>query len=228
MVEAHWTAIGAFWLGISAAVIAFSAALINYYFFRSQIDPLVVVYATSDESRPSIINLVIENIGKGLAKDVSFKLSRPIPQKAFGHTNPPIPQSMTSGPLISGIPALGPGAKRVVTWGQYPGLYKGLGDDVVKVTVQFRGDPFGVFDPVWHEVVCPLDVKSFAGTDASDRNWEKHSARELRRIAEVLRRAASGAAPLRVELSQHVVAHYGDEEDEVEAGPEAESEQRRV
>jgi hypothetical protein len=64
--------IGIFWASVILALITVSANIINYMFLRSQIDPEVIVYVTTDEKRPSIILLVIENIGKGLAKDVKF------------------------------------------------------------------------------------------------------------------------------------------------------------
>lgn len=199
MADAHWTALGAFWIGIAATAVALVAALVNYFFFRSHIDPAVIVYATADEARPSIINLVIENIGKGLAKDVSFEFSEPIPQRAFGIENAPMPARMSRGPLITGIPALGPGARRVITWGQYGGLHRALGDRIVDVRVRFRSDPVGImFGPQQYEVLCHVDVFSFAGTDASDRNWDKKGAEALKRIATTLDRASRGVRPLEV------------------------------
>lgn len=201
MSDVHWAVLGAFWVSIAAALIAFGASLVNYHFFRSQIDPLVIVYATADEEHSGIINLVIENIGKGLAKNVAFELSRSIPEHAFGtKENASVPNIMSNGPLINGIPALGPGAKRIITWGEYWGLEKGIGENVVIVTVRFRGDPIGPFDPVWHEIQCPLEIKSFQGTDASDRNWEKQSANQLKKIAEILRLSASGVRPLTIKM----------------------------
>src|SRR5262245_40936128 len=89
---------------------------------RSQTDPYVVVYVRHDESRPSIMLIVIENAGRSLARDVTFVLSRSIPHRAFGVDEAsararPI-QQMTRGPLITGVPALGPGERRELVWGQ--------------------------------------------------------------------------------------------------------------
>lgn len=183
-----------------ATLVALGATIVNYYLLRSQVDPQVVVYATSDPDRPTIINLVIENIGKGVARNVSFSLSHPIPTKAFGINDPPVSATMKSGPLFSGIPALGPGSSRVTTWGQYGGLHKGLGDEVVTVSVAYRGERVGFFDPVWYEADYPLEVYSFDGTDASDRNWSKKSAKQLEGIAKTLNQSASGFRPLRIQM----------------------------
>lgn len=202
MDNSAWTDSGAFWIALASALVSFVSAMIGYYVLRSSIDPQVIVYATADDERPSIINLVIENVGKGLAKDVTFEFSRPIPAKAFGFENAPQPPQMTSGPLIKGIPALGPGARRVITWGQYGGLYKALGDETIDVRVRFRGDPVGIFGATHHEVLSHLDVLSFEGTDASDRNWAKQTATQIRRLAETLDKAASGFRPLKVEVTQ--------------------------
>ena len=45
---------------------------------ESQTQPNVIVTAVHDENRPTIIQLVIRNIGHGLAENVTFKTSRPL------------------------------------------------------------------------------------------------------------------------------------------------------
>jgi hypothetical protein len=197
-----WAMIGAFWASVAAAVVAVAATVINYLFFRAHIDPHVIVYVMPDEQRPSIILLVIENIGNGLAKDVRFTMSRPLPERAFGFGDAATPAEMKDGPLITGIPALGPGAKRVITWGQYGGIHKGIGDNVINVTVRCKSDRVGPFDQTSHEVVCPVDIRSFAATDASDKAYDKKIADDLHRIATTLDHAASGFKPIKVELRE--------------------------
>ena len=51
------------------------------------------------------------HIGRDVATDVSFSLSRPIPERAFGLSERDAPQAeeMKKGPLIDGIPIFGPG-----------------------------------------------------------------------------------------------------------------------
>jgi len=81
--EPHWTTIGIFWASVVLALITVKATIINWLIFRAQIDPQVIVYAKHDEARPSIMLLVIKNVGKGLARNVHFELSKPLPHRAF-------------------------------------------------------------------------------------------------------------------------------------------------
>jgi len=117
-----WTAIAA----VAASLSALLAAVYTWLTFRlvrSQNEPNVVIYVRHDESKPSILQIVIENVGRSLATDLSFKSSGPIPRKAYGLSEgqaQPI-QPMTAGPLINGIPSLAPGDSRKIAWGQYYG-----------------------------------------------------------------------------------------------------------
>src|SRR5437899_1057385 len=120
-----WAAVAAVAAGLSALFSAIYTRL-TYRLVQAQGEPNVVVYVHHDESRPTILEIVIKNIGNGLAKDMVFHSSHPIPSHAFrisaAQAKPS--QDMTSGPLISGIPLLAPGEKRVITWGQFGGLSK--------------------------------------------------------------------------------------------------------
>lgn len=153
-------------------------------------DPHVIVYAKHDEARPSILLLIVENVGKRLAVNVSFKLSRSLPHRAFGinQESAKQPKNMISGPLIDGIPSIGPGASRILIWGQYWGLTKGLGDDVVKVTCKYESKRPGIFGNKKHNTECLVDVKSFKETDATDLDGARQSAKELKRIADLLQK----------------------------------------
>ncbi|MGO2996937.1 MAG: hypothetical protein ACTIDV_02810 [Moraxellaceae bacterium] len=71
------------WVSLFMALIATASAMITYAVYRSSTDPEVIVYADTDKKRPSVIILIIENIGKGPAENISFKTSRSLPEKAF-------------------------------------------------------------------------------------------------------------------------------------------------
>ena len=186
-----WIQLGAFWVNVVLAVIIVTATLINYLFFRSQTDPEVIIYATPDTDRNTIILLVIENIGKNIALDVQFSADRKIPEHAFGFENAPIPEEMKRGPIITGVPALGPSAKRIITWGQYGGLLRGLGSDFITFKVKYKSQKHIL--PGYKNYVreCRVDIKSFEGTDVSDTNWEKKSADALEKIAMALEKKAT-------------------------------------
>ena len=55
---------------------------INYYLLRSHVDPEVVVYTAHDDRRPSILIIVIENVGATPAFNVRFKFRREIELEA--------------------------------------------------------------------------------------------------------------------------------------------------
>ncbi|NKW88866.1 hypothetical protein HGG65_04530 [Alteromonadaceae bacterium A_SAG4] len=173
-------------LSLIALVIALTSTVINYLVLRLQRDPEVVVYAVPDPQRPTIINLVIENTGKGVARDVRFDCPRDIPARAFGFENAAVPESMMDGPLINGIPSFGPGEKRIITWGQYGGLKAGLGDEVLDISAVYFSSPPLMVKKQKHQTTSRVDIRSFEGTDASHRNWEKKQAEQLEEIAKAL------------------------------------------
>ena len=182
-----------------AVIIATASTLISYLLFRDAKDPEVVVYATPDERRPSIINLIIENTGRSAAWDVSFKPSIPVPKEAFGIENAKHPKPMDHGPIVNGIPCLGPSSKRVMTWGQFDGIRKGIGEGSIDITTTYFSYPSLAFKPRKHITVSRLDIKSFENTDASDHNWDKKIAEELKVIASaVSKMRASPENALRV------------------------------
>jgi hypothetical protein len=186
------------WIGIVAVIVAsVSAAIsllaifIGYFAFRSQVDAEVIVYIRPDERRPSIILLVIENIGKGAALNVRFVTSKPMPSEAFGITEkearPFVP--MKSGAIATGIPFLEPGGKRIYTWGQYGGLMKNIGEGMC-INVDYRHRHLGWPFKRRKTGTFPLEIISFAGTDASDTNWDKLAADNLKEISDTLKKLA--------------------------------------
>lgn len=170
-------------LSLMALVIALTSVIINYLILRANRDPEVIIYAQPDLRRPSFINLIIVNIGKGIARDISFVASRSIPHRAFGIESASMPEPMTEGPLIYGISFLGPGDKRIITWGQYAGLCKGLNDDPLDITANYRSQPPLRFMSQQHGTTSRIDIKTFKGTDGSDLNWDKKTAEHLKDIS---------------------------------------------
>ena len=174
----------------AAALIAGAAAVVSYLLYRTQADPDVAVYAESDEGRSSIINLIVENKGNASAHNVRFSWEGKLPANAFGISagGEDKSEQMREGPLVHGIPFLPPGGKRVITWGQYGGILKGLDGRTMEVRIEFdskrrlrRG-----YRP--HETSCPLEILSFEATDASDRNWDKKIAGNLEKLKNSIER----------------------------------------
>ena len=126
----------------------------------------------------------------------------PFPQKRFVSSPPGQREfaSMDQGPLLTGIPLLAPGEKRIISWGQIGGLLDHLGRDSVRVTTTFRRKGWLRRKPSTLTNQSYLEVASFEATDASDppavrqvRHLEKiamsieHAQRDLRTIADVIR-----------------------------------------
>jgi len=89
-----WITIGGFWVSIFMAIVAISAVLVSYIVYRASSAPNVIVYADDDERRPTMIVLVIENIGHGPAKNVTFFPARDLPKDAWGFDDAQMPQKM--------------------------------------------------------------------------------------------------------------------------------------
>jgi len=157
---------------------------VTHRILRAQTDPHVVVYVRADENRPSLIEIVIENVGRTVAGDVRFELSQPL-VRAYGVSKKAPPtetRPLEGGPLASGIPALGPGGTRRILWGQYGGLRHLLGDGRVTVTARFKSGTREL-----PPVVSVLDVRSFEETDASAPP-EVRLLEELRRLTVAVER----------------------------------------
>lgn len=190
--EAHWTSLAALWVSVAATLVALFAAFVSYIVYRTQADPEVVVYAELDEKRPSLINLVFKNIGKAAARDVRFTTSSDVPSRAFGVDVATTKDAvkMADGPLVRGIPFLPPGGSRILTWGQYEGLVKALGEGTVLVTAEYKSHRFVIPGESRHKTTCPLEIVSFEATDISDTNYDKQIAANV----EKLTKAVEGAA----------------------------------
>ena len=168
------------WISVLMALIAVSSTAITYLVYRSATDPNVIVYADADKNRPSVINLIIKNIGKGSAVDISFLPTRPLPSKAFGIEVPDkLPAMMTAGPIVTGIPYLAPNQEIVITWGQFGGLANYIEDSSIIVNVIYhRSKRFGFFSSSIKSI-SKLDVHQFNSTDASDHHWGKNLVKTL-------------------------------------------------
>lgn len=179
-----------------ATLVAACAGLISYAVYRSQSDPDVVIFAEADELRPSIINLVIKNIGRAPAYDVRFRSSSQLPARAFGlHAEDRKDfKIMDDGPLVTGIPFLPPGSKRVITWGQFGGLYGILGDKAVVITSIYKSHHFGIPRKIATKQSSVVEIFSFKGTDASRKNYEAQIADGVKELSKSVSQIARNMA----------------------------------
>ena len=195
MDQVDWTPIFSVIAAFSAMVSAVAAWLGARYAaetWRAQTEPKVIVYVKHDKDRPTLLLLVIENIGRDIAHHVTFKPARTLPAGAWGMPGDVIDpaQAMLTGPIVTGIPALGPGDARVITWGQWAGLHAAIGDGSIEIDYTFNTRSRTI-----HERTR-LEVASFCATDASE-SPASAGARQLEKIAksaEAIANAAKTAA----------------------------------
>ncbi len=166
-----WSAVGTVVSAIATVVLVFLTGIyvwLTHKTLRSQTDPLVIVYVSLSSKHPDVLQIVIENIGKSVARDISFEPERRIPHRAWGN-KPETARKfewMETGPLVKGIPALGPSESRRINWGNYFGLKVALTDKPLRITCKFKDITLRSMPPA----ECILDISSFEGTDPSPIN----------------------------------------------------------
>jgi hypothetical protein len=203
--QTDWVVAYAAWAAAAAAIVyTFLTVWLSWETRQARLAqsvPNVVVRVVHDRDRETVLCIVIENIGHGVAFDVKFILSRDIPQIANGIAIADATESpkefvkMTKGPLISGIPLLCPGDRRVITWGQFGGLTSVLGGSPVEVVAKYM-DRRGVLSRTLRSTSY-LEVESFSWTDASATATTVVS-RSLRKIADEVSKISLGNSKVRV------------------------------
>lgn len=188
------------WLTAAATVVL---SVLTFVYVRltrkilvTQSDPCVILTVVHDEERATILQLVIRNIGNGLAQDIKFEFSRPLPARAFGMSEVETKEVtvMKDGPLINGIPALGPNECRKIDWGQYGGLKSSLRNEPIIATCKFKKNGKDMTP-----TKCPLDVESFAGTVAVESSVAK-AVRELEKISKNIQHLSSCFNKIKVDV----------------------------
>ncbi len=174
---------------IVLALLTFAYVRLTHRLVRAQTDPCVVVYVQHDQSRPTILLVVIENVGGSMARDVRFELSEPF-FKAFGVQPEAVsaPEILTEGPFVSGIPALPPRGTRILIWGQYFGLKQALSGRQLKIVCNFNRVGSGEIDlePL-EPVESVLELESFAYHDAVDPDGARQCAKHVKELVSVLK-----------------------------------------
>ena len=86
--------------------------------------PKVIVYTHHDYLRPGYLKIRIHNIGKDVAKDISFEMDPQIPD--------------IKGPLLTELPSLGPGEYRESGWGVVWNLKKKTSGGTYKIKYKYH------------------------------------------------------------------------------------------
>lgn len=172
-------------------ILTFAIALLSLivayavYYNNSVAD--VVVYAQVDKKRPTVINLVVHNIGKGIARDIRFICPVGIPKQAYGITGLEQPSKVyNSGAFINGFPILFPDEKLVYSWGQLGGLREALNGRPLELEVIFSSRNSLQLRKEKIKSKFVIDVTAFEGVDISESLFEKDVRESLKSMAKSL------------------------------------------
>ena len=136
---------------VISPTITLVAVLVAYLALAKQSKPHILVHYRSNTNVQSIIDLVIENVGSGMASEVKFSV--PIPVSYYG-----IEKSSKKGfdILQDGLSALAVGQQLVYDGGQYGGLSERLGKKLEVVVSYKYKNPLGMTRK--RSEICVLSV----------------------------------------------------------------------
>lgn len=136
---------------VISPLITFLALWVAYIALVKQSRPHILVYYQPNPGIQSFIDLVVENIGGGMARDLIF--SKPLPVQCFGIKNP---DGSGVEVLGEGLPAIAAGQRFIFDGGQFGGLVSHIGDKLeLEVSYNYK-NPFG-FSRKKREV-CVLSI----------------------------------------------------------------------
>lgn len=177
---------------ILSLVIALLSVIVAYMIYYENSTADVVIYAQVDRKRSTIINLVIHNIGKGIARDIKFICPDGIPKAAYGISglNEPL-KIYESGALSKGLPILFPDEKLVYSWGQFGGLKEALDGKPLEIEVIFfsRNRLQLMRRKTRNKLV--IDIAAFEGVDISTTIFEQEVKKSLQAIAKSLEKMST-------------------------------------
>lgn len=159
-------------LGFATICISLATLMITYVLFNKQQDAEIIVYIAPSQVNYQCIDLVVENIGNGLARNVSFTTDKPIPKSAFGFEQGGGNDitMFDDGVFINGIAYFFPKEQRRFLWGQYHALNEALEDGKLNITVQYSSKRFGGLCMKKHTTTSLLDIATFRYVSASNKS----------------------------------------------------------
>ncbi len=136
---------------VISPLVTLLAVLVAYIALVKQSRPHLIIQYQPNPDIQSLINLVVENIGNGLARDIKF--SQPIPSQCWGIDEPSGPGGEVLG---DGLPGLAAGQSIVFDGGQFGGLESRIGAKL-ELTVSYSyKNPLGISRN--RKEVCILSV----------------------------------------------------------------------
>lgn len=160
---AEWVSIGGTAITAFMAFATWRMASVAQKTLEAQNKPYVIVYAKQRDDAPSVVQIIIENVGTSPAYDIKFSIPQNFALRAWGIDKPTnTPALLDSGPWIEGIKQLVPKQKITFYWGQYGGIKSLLSGNIAKISVNFK-NAAGKDEPKTENF---LDIKDFEGATA--------------------------------------------------------------
>ncbi len=141
--------------------------------FNKQQDPEVIIYVALSKTHQSCLDLIVENVGAGVAYNLRITSSKALPIKAFGFqlVGNNIKYS-DDGFLARGVQYFVPKEKRTQLWGQYAALKEALDDGCVEITAHYDGHRFGKLYAKKFHSVSVVDITIFMHMATSNSQFE--------------------------------------------------------
>lgn len=125
---------------IASLVVAACALLVTYIALAGQYRPHIIIYYRVNPHIQMLVELVVENVGKGVAFDVSF--SKPLPTRLYGVQK--LDNLEVSTIFENGIPYLGQNQKIATDGGQFGGIKEYLEEEFkFDITYKYK-NPFSI------------------------------------------------------------------------------------
>lgn len=160
-------------------IVAIGSLIVTYivYFNNSKGD--VVVYTKVDLDRQGLILLVIHNIGKGIAQDITYNGTESIIKNSSGYD---------IGAFISGTPILFPDEKLIYSLGMYHNLKNTLPDHPIELDIHFR-TKIALY-PYRRKIknAVTIDINAFSGVDIGESIFQKDVRTSLKEISSSLKK----------------------------------------
>lgn len=132
---------------------------------EEQNKPYVIVYPQQQKRSPTVIEIVIENIGSSSAYDIKFTSTDNLYSKAWGiEKSSREAVKFVDGPFVSGIHYLQPSGKRILYWGQFAGISESLRGKPAEIVATFTNSA----KKIQYSTTSILDIKNFEGVTAND------------------------------------------------------------
>ena len=139
-------------VAITSALAAFLAVGVAYLTLYKSCQPQILAYYQPNPDTQTLIDLVVENVGAGLATNVTF--STPLPIKCFGIVQPKGTDTTTPK---NGFPAISAKQRYIYDGGQFAGLKSKIGAGIsIKVSYQFK-EPLGFTLTASDDITLSLD-----------------------------------------------------------------------